>query len=238
MFSTGELTKLKIVAYKDEKFVREIDGDSKFTTNINPEKYVFNYVTQQNDDQAQGTHANSTKFVKSLPQVLDLDFVFDSTGVIKTSKISDIGSVKKSGQGIVEKIEEFKNVVFDYSGEQHQPNFLKISWGTLLFKGKLTEMNIEFKLFNADGTPIRAVAKIKVTGFVEDELRVLTANDQSPDLTHLRTVKDGDTLPLMSHRIYGDSKYYLEVAKANNIQDFRSLSTGQQLFFPPLEKTS
>ena len=99
-------------------------------------------------------------------------------------------------------------------------------------------MNVEFKLFNPDGTPIRAVAKAKFQEFVEDDLRVAKENNQSPDLTHLRTVKAGDTLPLMSFRIYGDSKYYLEVAKANNIHNFRSLITGQQLFFPPIIKTS
>jgi nucleoid-associated protein YgaU len=63
-------------------------------------------------------------------------------------------------------------------------------------------------------------------------------NNSSPDLTHIRMVKDGDTLPLMSFRIYGDSKYYLEVAKANNITNFRKLTVGRKIFFPPIEKTS
>ena len=107
-----------------------------------------------------------------------------------------------------------------------------------MFKGALTEMNIEFKLFKPDGTPIRAVAKAKFTGFVEDDLRAAKENNKSPDLTHLRTVKEGDTLPLMSFRIYGDSKYYLEVAKVNNIINFRKLKTGQEIFFPPLQKQS
>lgn len=229
MFSTGELTKLKIIAYSDEAFENEV-SDGEFTTLINPEKYVFNYVTEQNEDQATGTSANSTRFNKKLPEVIELDMVFDRTGAIKTSKVLD--------EGVIDDIEKFKDVVLKYDGENHQPNYLKVSWGTLLFKGKLSEMSIEFKLFRPDGVPIRAIAKIKLTGFVEDDLRVLLANDQSPDLTHLRTVKDGDTLPLMAYRIYGDSKYYLEVAKANGITNFRQLTVGQQLVFPPLEKTS
>ncbi|MEW4922917.1 LysM peptidoglycan-binding domain-containing protein [Algibacter sp. 2305UL17-15] len=231
MLSTGELTKLKIIAYSGPEF-NESDkvSDGEFETLINPEKYVFNYVTEQNEDQATGTSANSTRFNKKLPEVIDLDIVFDRTGAIKTSKVSD--------EGIIDDIEDFKKVVLEYDGENHQPNYLKVSWGTLLFKGKLTEMSIEFKLFRPDGVPIRAIAKIKLTGFVEDDLRVAKENNQSPDLTHLRTVKDGDTLPLMSYRIYGDSKYYLEVAKANGITNFRHLTIGQQLVFPPLEKTS
>lgn len=229
MFLTGELTKLRIIAYSDENFENEV-SDGQFTTLINPEKYVFNYVTEQNEDQAAGTSSNSIRFNKKLPEVIELDIVFDRTGAIKTSGVSN--------EGIIEDIEKFKTVVLKYDGETHQPNYLKVSWGTLLFKGKLTEMGIEFKLFRPDGVPIRAVAKIKLTGFVEDDLRLAKENNQSPDLTHLRTVKDGDTLPLMSYRIYGDSKYYLEVAKANGINNFRQLTVGQQLIFPPLEKTS
>ena len=107
-----------------------------------------------------------------------------------------------------------------------------------MFKGVLTEMDITFKLFKPDGTPLRATASAKFTGFIEDNLRVAMENNTSPDLTHVRIVKEGDTLPLMSQRIYGDSKYYLEVAKANKITIFRKLKVGQLIFFPPIEKVS
>src|SRR5690606_28803951 len=137
-----------------------------------------------------------------------------------------------------EDIEQFKKVIFDYNGDEHKPNYLMISWGTLLFKGTLSEMDITFKLFKADGTPLRALANAKFKGFVEDDLRVAKENNSSPDLTHVRIVKDGDTLPLMTCRIYGDSKYYLEVAKANEIPNFRKLTVGQKIFFPPINKVS
>ncbi|WOD42835.1 CIS tube protein [Hwangdonia lutea] len=229
MFSTGELTKLKIIAYSDDTFENEV-SDGEFTTLINPEKYAFNYKIEQNEEQAQGTSATAPGFNKILPEHLDINFVFDRTGAIRTSEVSD--------DGVIKDVDKFKKVVFDYNGDQHKPNYLKISWGTLLFKGTLLEMTVDYKLFNPNGTPIRAMANAKFQRFVSDELRVAEENSQSPDLTHLRTVKNGDTLPLMSYRIYGDSKYYLEVAKANGITNFRQLAIGQQLVFPPLEKTS
>jgi nucleoid-associated protein YgaU len=99
-------------------------------------------------------------------------------------------------------------------------------------------MDITFKLFSPDGKPLRATANAKFTGFIEDNLRTAIENNSSPDLTHVRIVTEGDTLPLMTHRIYGDSKYYLEVAKANRISNFRKLRVGQQIFFPPIEKVS
>jgi nucleoid-associated protein YgaU len=52
----------------------------------------------------------------------------------------------------------------------------------------------------------------------------------------VRIVKEGDTLPSMVYKIYGDYKYYLEVAKVNGLNDFRNLQPGKQIFFPPFDK--
>ena len=237
---SGELIKLRIKAYKDEQFSDEV-ADGEFRTLVNPNKYSFKYKIEQNDDQASGTSASAPRFNKILPEDLSLEFVFDRTGVITdygAAGTSDDKTFKDEGSGIIDDIEKFKKVVFDYNGDEHKPNYLIISWGTLLFKGTLTEMDITYKLFKSDGTPLRATATAKFKGFVEDNLRVAKENNSSPDLTHIRMVKDGDTLPLMTFRIYGDSKYYLEVAKANNITNFRKLTVGRKIFFPPIKKTS
>ncbi|MBL7970119.1 MAG: hypothetical protein JNL03_01255 [Prolixibacteraceae bacterium] len=225
---SGELTKLKIKAFKDEKFSQEI-ANGEFSTLLNPENYSIRYQISQNENQAPGTSAAAPRFNKIRPEDLELTFLFDRSGVIR-------GSEDTIGEGVISDIEKFKKVIFDYNGEQHKPNYLMISWGSLLFKGTLSNMDISFKLFRPDGTPIRASARATFTGFVEDNLRVARENNNSPDLTHVRVVNDGDTLPLMTFRIYGDSGYYLEVAKANKLVNFRKLSPGQQIIFPPIEK--
>jgi len=65
---------------------------------------------------------------------------------------------------------------------------------------------------------------------------VAMAQDQSPDLTHVRLIKAGDNLPSLCSQIYGDPSYYLAVARANQIDNFRELVPGTNVFFPPLEK--
>ncbi|MFW6259937.1 MAG: CIS tube protein [Tangfeifania sp.] len=235
---SGELIKLRIKAYSDEQFSEEV-ADGEFQTLLNPESYKFNYRIEQNDEQAPGTSATAPRFNRSLPEDLKLEFVFDRTGVVADyNKSGGGGNFSDEGSGIIDDIDHFKNVVFDYNGDEHRPNYLMIAWGALLFKGTLSEMDITFKLFKPDGTPLRAVANATFKGFVEDNLRVAMENNSSPDLTHVREVKEGDTLPLMTHRIYGNPKYYLEVAKANNITSFRKLKVGQKIFFPPLQKSS
>ncbi len=226
----GELTKLKIIAFHDNKFTQLV-GDGVFTSLLNPEKYAFKYKVEYTEAQGQGTSATQPKYVRSLPEDLNLEFLFDRTGVIK-------GHSNTQGLGIVADIERFKRIVFDYNGDEHKPNYLIIGWGTLLFKGILAEMSIEYKLFSPEGVPLRATVTASFKGIVDEILRLAKENNNSPDLTHVRIVKEGDTLPLMTFKIYGDSKYYLQVAAANNLTTFRRLKPGQQIKFPPIEKVS
>lgn len=236
---SGELIKLKIKAYSDERFSEEI-SEGEFKSLLNPDRYTFNYKIEQNNNQASGTSSSAVRFNKIPPENLDLEFVFDRTGVVvdygSPQTDADDKVYKDEGNGIIDDIEQFKRVVFDYNGDNHRPNYLVISWGTLLFKGTLTEMSITYKLFKPDGLPLRASVNAKFKGFVEDNLRIARENNSSPDLTHVRMVMEGDTLPLMTYRIYGDPKFYLEVAKANKIANFRKLKVGQMIVFPPIQK--
>jgi nucleoid-associated protein YgaU len=100
----------------------------------------------------------------------------------------------------------------------------------------LKSASIAYKLFKPDGVPLRAVITANFTDNSDDQTRVAMAQDQSPDLTHVRLVKAGDDLPSLCNQIYGDPRLYLQVARANGIDDFRNLAPGTKLRFPPLEK--
>ena len=125
-----------------------------------------------------------------------------------------------------------------YEGDIHQPKFFKFVWGTSLMKGICVLLNIAYKLFNPNGKPIRAICKVSIRELKEEERRVAEERNSSPDLTHYRTVKKGDSLPLMCYRIYGHSKYYWQVAKVNGLSNFRELQPGTELFFPPIDKAA
>lgn len=229
--SEGKLQKLEIRAFSDDKFKKPVkDGgqDAVYVTTINPEKYSLTYKSEYSKDQASGASGGGPKFVRSLPEDLELEFLFDRTGVFTDSPATS--------NGIAEDFEKFRKIIFDYSGDEHKPNYLKVSWGDLLFPCVMTEMNVEYKLFNSNGKAIRAVAKVKFKNFIEEEKRAARENKKSPDLTHYRQVKEGDNLPLMTFDVYGDSKYYLEVARVNNLTNFRKLTPGIQIVFPPIDK--
>jgi hypothetical protein len=216
----GKLEKLLIEAYRDAEYT---DQDSmSFTTMFNPENYSIKYEVESDDTSGSGTSGSAPTFQRLKAQDLTLDFTIDGTGA--TGETVDVP----------DKVDEFLQVAYEYQGDEHRPRYLKIIWGTLIFKCVLKTANIQHKLFNPEGKTLRAKITATFTGFIEDNLRAAQEDSSSPDLTHMRVVKDGDTLPLMAFKIYGDSKYYLQVARVNNLKNLKKLETGQKILFPPL----
>lgn len=231
--SEGQLAKLKITAYKDEKFNEPVEG-GEYVAQVNPEKVGFKYQIELEEQQEQGTSAAQPKFSKTKPEEMTFQFLFDATGAVPMPD----GSAPINADGVQARIESFKKVVLTYNGEQHKPNNLKLIWGRILFKCVLNELNLEYTLFRADGTPLRATATAKFVGYVEDELRLAEERRQSADVTHYRTIRSGETLQHHVFSIYRDAGMYLEVARVNQLVNLRRLRTGDTLVFPPVDKTN
>jgi hypothetical protein len=234
----GKIEKLYIQPYKDLAF-KEKKGD-KIPALINPESYHYKYKIEVCETQASGTSGVALKFNKLPPQEFNFDFLFDGTGVIQGASTGALSGVVQNPFGkpknVADQIEDFKHGVLEYKGEQHRPNYLQILWGTLIFKGVLTGLDIEFKLFNTDGTPLRAIAKCTFKGTVDEKLRVATENSQSPDITQQRIFTSSDRLSLMAGKIYENQNYYTDVAAFNSLDSFRKIKSGTTVSFPPLKQ--
>ena len=237
MAGGGKLEKMLILGFKDSKEAENggkaeaIKNDAYFEALINPETYTLDYRLKFSESgQGQGTSGKQLKYEYTQPEEITFEFLFDNTGIIDGKPRPD---------GIAVDIKHLKQVLIEYKGDTHEPRHFKLVWGqNSIFKGRVTELSVIYKLFNPDGTPIRAVVRVKFKSSIEELKRAAKENKSSPDLTHVRKVKAGDTLPLLCHQIYGDSRYYLQVAAANGIGNFRHLALGLEIVFPPIDKNT
>lgn len=219
--------KVTILAFNDKKLQQK---SAEFVLPVNPEQYGQKYSVKYDVKPAKGAQGVEGKFQSSAPEELTLDFVFDGTGTV-------YGYVEED-RSVPEQINAFKEVVYDLQGEIHQPRYLKVVWTDFSFDCILTELEITYTLFSSEGTPLRAKLSCTFLNYKETERRVREEGKSSPDLTHVRTVTEGDRLPLMAHRIYSDPGWYLEVARTNGLTNFRRLETGRDLVFYPIDKST
>ncbi len=220
--SAGTLTPMTITAYTDASFSAQ---DSEYTVFVNPDQLTFNYKIKSTRQEVPGQGANTLKYVGVEPESLSFDIMFDTTGVIPGS----------TGD-VYAQIKEFRKLTYDYNGTIHRPNYLQLSWGSIIFKCVLSTLNVTYTLFSPQGVPLRAKASVTFEETMDPATIARDDDNQSPDMTHLRTVLEGDTLPLMCYRIYGDPSFYLEVARANGLDHFTDLVPGMRIEFPPVVK--
>ncbi|MEI6651143.1 MAG: LysM peptidoglycan-binding domain-containing protein [Chlorobiaceae bacterium] len=233
MADKGELEKMLILAFSDSQKAEsggKKEADDFVEALINPETYTLNYKLKFSDSgQGQGSSGKQLKYEYTEPEEISFEFLFDNTGIIDG----------KPRDSIADDLKKFRQVLLEYKGDAHEPRHFKLVWGkNSIFKGRVTEASFTCKLFKPDGTPIRASAKVTFKSSIEEQKRAAKEDKKSADLTHIRKVKAGDTLPLMCYMIYGDPKYYLAVASANGLSNFRSLLPGTDIVFPPLEKVN
>ncbi|MDO6423993.1 CIS tube protein [Saccharophagus degradans] len=218
----GELEKLLIKAYTQADYSGDVFGE--FEAYVNPNEITLAYEMEYDSSQASGTTNSRMEFKKVKPGDMSLSFFIDGTGA---------NGVKIDVQ---QRVEAFQTIT-GYNGDIHRPNYLIVAWGTLQVKRCiLKSASIAYKLFKPSGEPLRAVISATFTDNSDDETRVALAQDESPDLTHARIFSAGDNLPMMCYQIYGSPHYYLDVAEANGLDNFRNIAPGTRILFPPLEK--
>ncbi len=240
MFGQGKLEKLRLTAYADLDYTNEVYSTELL---LNPQTLKENYEIVFNDEQAANSDSSELKFSHILPGELNFQLIFDSTGMFDEytgnplqKSFGDFLPAETENLGVMEKVNEFKTNFLDYDGDTHQPKYARFEWGEFSYDCRIKNVEIEFTLFNNQGKPIRAFIRLTAKEVVPPERARLENRPNSPDMTHHRTVKAGDTIQLLTKEIYGDVKYYLAVANANNLLNFRNLKPGQELYFPPIEK--
>ncbi len=217
----GELKKLKIVAYKDNAF-SQATGKT-FTLMVNPTRYAQKQSIRYSSEEALDG-GNNPAYKGYGDGKLNFEFMLDSTGVIAGTAGMDLPALLK----------DLEDTVYSYVGDVHEPPYVKIEWGTLNYQGRAGNLEVDYTFFSPEGEPLRANVKLELLQYIDKQTQEQLKKKSSPDLSHLITVKAGDTLPILCREVYGSTVYCAEVARVNGLAGLRNIPPGTELFFPPL----
>ncbi|OCA03063.1 LysM peptidoglycan-binding domain-containing protein [Akkermansia glycaniphila] len=216
---------LSLFSYTDVNYSQE--HKAKLTLPLNPESLKFEKGIVYQEDKALGTTNGNNVFEKYKPEILAFAFIVDCTGVVEGTRKED---------RVYDKIKALEDSVYSYNSEGHRPSYVIIVYGTLVFKGQLDSMKVEYTLFNTSGIPLRAKVELSFSGFRSSGEDKKMFTKLSPDMSRIIVMKESDTLACLCYRIYGDSLFAGEVARFNNLNGFRDIPAGTSILFPPLKK--
>ena len=237
--SRFQLEKLKIHIYGNR--LRAGLPQDTFVVMFNPESYSLKYENTFQSYQGINTSGRKAQYSLTKPTKLSLQLILDDSGVVTPAGMPKALSlpyqrIKSSSDDVYKRVQEFLKLTTYMDGELHEPKFLKIEWGDLIFDCRLESVNITYTLFNRSGQPIRANLDTEFVGDIEDSKRLKAENKSSPDLTHTHLIKAGETLSLIAAQIYGNPSYYIQLAQANKLNNFRKLKAGDVINLPPIRQ--
>jgi len=211
------LTKLWIIGYsvKEVSMVSVKNMVGMFDVQINPETITLKKNIHYSDSRVMGKPRNK-KYNQQDADTLSFDIHMDDTGIVP-------GLLP-----IPLRIAQLETTVYDVNSETHEPNYAQVIWGTTVFLGRLSSLDYTYSLFRPDGSPLRVKVALSFQG-QKDASEV-----HSPDLSRVIILKDGENIPFLCEKHYGDPSYCQDIARVNNLATFRNVKPGTRLLFPPL----
>jgi hypothetical protein len=211
------------------------EGATVIPVLFNPSEYTVTKTNTWNFKQVTGKSLPPAEFGGGNPRELSLSLLLDA------SLLDPSQSVK----GVTDKLFKMMEVADGQpaGGTRSMPPFVRFRWGAVdTFKAVCTSLTVAFQLFKPNGDPIRADVKLQLKQAEQASTASSNSANQGTNPTTraiagrgVHTVQDGDSLPSIAYKAYGDATVWRRVAEANGIDDPLRLRRGTPLALPELE---
>ena len=158
------------------------------------------------------------QYIRGESDVLQLELFLDQT---------DTGS---DIEAALARLEAFVQI----DSALHAPPVVEFAWAKFSFTGVITSMREKMTLFSDDGRRLRARLSISFRSYKSAEVQLRELKLSSPDRSHVRVLREGETLAHIANEVYGDPRMWRPIALANNIQRPRFIEPGTPLLIPAM----
>ncbi len=200
------------------------DPSMRLSCQFNPKDFSFSKTIDWESQNVKGKDVGEMEFAGGQPQVYTIKLLFDT---------SDKGQdVRKSYKALwqMATVDEKKK---DSKTQKSEPPECLFQWGKFLSPpGVITNINENFVLFKADGTPLRVWVTVT---FKETAAKKKGQNPTTrAEPRKVWVVHEGETLAWIAYQEYGDPAQWRHIAETNNLDNPLEIQPGQVLKLTPL----
>jgi hypothetical protein len=212
-----------------------IDGGETIPVLFNPTEYTITKTNTWNFKEVQGQSLPPPEFGGGAPRQITLSLLLDNSLLEGSQTVKDI----------TDKL--FKMMEVDdgqpAGGTRASPPKVTFRWGAVdTFLAVCTSLTVAYQLFEPNGMPIRADVKLDLkqadqasTASSGSAKKGTNPTTRAMEGHGIHTVQDGDSLPSIAYRAYGDATRWRAIAEANGIDNPLHVRRGTPLVVPRLE---
>lgn len=189
---------------------------------FNPSDYTVSKTNIWTYKPNQSKDMPDPEFGGGLPQIYKLQLLLDT-------------SIKRDNQKTVTELGN--KLMKSFHGGGSAPKFVKFSWGAVeLPEAAPVSISIRYAMFKPNGEPTRAFVDLELAQAKDNQTVSKGQNPTTRSIPGLRVhkVRDGDSLPSIAYRHYGDATQWRAIAEANDISNPITLRRGSDLSIPRL----
>ena len=217
----------------DERVNPKESEDNTFVVPYNPNTFTITSKVEYDIPKVEGKENIDPTFKGIPPMEFNVEFTIDGTLPMTAKRKLD--KLVNDNEYVRNEIKRFRSITgASINGEIHRPNYLALLWGTIHVDCVLTSLSIVYTLFHTDGSPLRAKVTCAFLERTSSRKSNLETRLESPDLTKIFAVKEGDNLMLIANGKYESPAYYLQLAKVNKLKNFRRLLPCSRIILPPM----
>jgi nucleoid-associated protein YgaU len=198
-----------------------------FEAAFNPTEYSVERETSFAEVAIPGLNAPVLQYVRGNGDKTNVEMFFDITDLMVDGQVSDGSSIFTSYISVLE-------LLMLQDPTLHAPPRVQLTWGSMMIQSSCvaTSLAVTYTLFDVSGNPVRGTAKMsfRQATSAADQLSAMAL--MSPDKINYVTVRDGDTLPAIAYREYGDATQWRPIATANDLSNPLALTAGASLVVP------
>jgi nucleoid-associated protein YgaU len=197
---------------------------------FNPTEYSIDRGANYAELQVPGTDNPVLQFVRADAQTLTVELFLDGTS---------------TREPIERKLSALRELVV-IDDHLHAPPVCQFRWGTTVsvgpvsgaqenrFTGVVTSLRERHTLFDENGRILRSRVTLTLKSYRAPETQRRETPLASPDRTHVRVFREGETLSRIANELYGDPRQWRAIATENDIDRPRFVDPGTALRVPSL----
>lgn len=218
-----------------KKAVIKVSGGKDITVMFNPTEYNLDTGANYSNINVPGLDGPITQFVSGKQDTLTIQLMFNT--YIPPRYNPDSGQMESPSNDEIEDVSSYTKKIYELTrikGTLHHPPTCTFQWGSLSFKGVVTDVKQKFTMFLDNGKPVRALVDVTFQSVLDALFSKKSSPWESPDRTKYKVLDESSSLWQLAYEEYGDPDQWKTIARFNKIRNPLDIRAGMTVVLPPI----